>query len=330
MPAGVSRGEQEEVERLVVDDHRVAAMRPVRMADAVRHHAGRVHEHAPRAAAGAGAPRERRVLVREAGVDAERILDLRMDELAALVERAEFLAEAVDRLARLRARTPRSTVRRARTRPNAGSRVQPRKCSSVIDVQHRRALPQQAEAQRRRRRARASRRRWRTSTCRGAWLRRRARARAADDEAVVGPRVGTEAQAERAARRSAVTSRMSPVDVANDAPDAGRAEAALRSRGAGRRWDRAARDGASRRTAARAGRARRRASRRCRPTAAGARARAASRCCARGRHVQRLQVGAAERAHRRAHRRAPRYSASVVARAARAARPCRRGRTRVQ
>ena len=48
----------------------------------------------------AGRPRERRVLVRAAGVDAQAVLDLRVHELPALVERAELLAQPVDGLAR--------------------------------------------------------------------------------------------------------------------------------------------------------------------------------------------------------------------------------------
>src|SRR4030095_15956484 len=75
-------------------------VRPVRMADAVRHHPRRMDENAPRAVAAPGAPCERDVLVRRAGVDAERIDDVRVDELPALVERTEFLAETVHRLTR--------------------------------------------------------------------------------------------------------------------------------------------------------------------------------------------------------------------------------------
>src|SRR5438067_2882284 len=74
-------------------------MRPIGMADAVRDHPGRMHERAPRAFTFAGTPRERRVLVRKPRVDAERVLDLRMDQLSPLVERSEFFAEPVHALA---------------------------------------------------------------------------------------------------------------------------------------------------------------------------------------------------------------------------------------
>src|SRR5438046_1517387 len=65
------------------------------MANAVCHHAGRVNEDTPCTVSFAGAPCEWRVLVREARVHAERIFDLRMNQLSALVERAEFFAQSV-------------------------------------------------------------------------------------------------------------------------------------------------------------------------------------------------------------------------------------------
>jgi hypothetical protein len=67
------------------------------------------------------APRERRILVGEPGVDAERIDHPRMNQLAALVERAEFFTEASIRARPRRARAPRSNARLA----HAGERRQP-------------------------------------------------------------------------------------------------------------------------------------------------------------------------------------------------------------
>ncbi len=91
--------EHEEIERVVVDLDHVRAVRPIGVPDAMRDERRSIDADAPRALAGAGAPGERRVLVRGSGVDAERVDDLRVDELSALVERAELLAEAVHRLA---------------------------------------------------------------------------------------------------------------------------------------------------------------------------------------------------------------------------------------
>ena len=96
----VATGNQEQVERLIVDDGAVGAVRPVGMADTVRHPARRVDEYSPRGLSRTEAPAERHVLVRQTGVDAERVFHLRFDQLAALVERAEFLAQPVHGLAR--------------------------------------------------------------------------------------------------------------------------------------------------------------------------------------------------------------------------------------
>src|SRR5438128_994602 len=74
-------------------------MRPIRMSDRVRHHAGRVHERAPGAAPVAGTPCERRVLVGKPRVHAQRVLDLRMNQLSPLVERPELFAKAVNGIA---------------------------------------------------------------------------------------------------------------------------------------------------------------------------------------------------------------------------------------
>src|SRR5215470_5213536 len=69
----------------------------------MRHAAWRIDEYAPCAALGrvtaAWAPAERCALVREARIDAERVLDLRLDKLAAPIERAEFLPESINRFA---------------------------------------------------------------------------------------------------------------------------------------------------------------------------------------------------------------------------------------
>ena len=48
---GIAAADQEQIQRFVVDDDAVGAMRPVGMADAVRDAAGRVDEDAPRALA---------------------------------------------------------------------------------------------------------------------------------------------------------------------------------------------------------------------------------------------------------------------------------------
>ena len=133
-----------------------------------------------------------------AGVDAERVGDLRVDELPALVERAELLAEAVDGLAGREREAPRVQCPPWRTpAERTAAAVQPRKCSSVIDAGDGRAAMQEAKAQRR-----------------GGDLERRLARRerpgaagpratvhalvAADDEAVVGPGARSRAQPEHA------------------------------------------------------------------------------------------------------------------------------------
>src|SRR5512141_2924405 len=70
-------------------------MRPLRESHAVGHASRRIDEDAPTL----GAPAERRVLVRQTRVDAECVFDLRVQQLAAAVERRELLAQAVDGLA---------------------------------------------------------------------------------------------------------------------------------------------------------------------------------------------------------------------------------------
>ena len=98
----IAAGDQEEIERLVVDDRDVRTMGPFRMADPVGDAAGGVDENSPGTGlrrAAAGAPAEGRAFVRAVRVDAERIFDLRGHELAALVERAKLFAQAVHRLA---------------------------------------------------------------------------------------------------------------------------------------------------------------------------------------------------------------------------------------
>ncbi len=171
-------------------------MRPIRVSHAVRHHARRMHPGPPRAAAGTGPPCERRVLVRKARIHAQRILHLRMDELAALVQRAEFFAESIDGFARGKRhrRGPESAAlhapERRQARPAAKVLVGDRR-------EQRRALPQQPESQRRAgdlehrvvgRDRPPARRRFRDG----------ARLGAADDQSIVRTRVGAEAQPERA------------------------------------------------------------------------------------------------------------------------------------
>ena len=120
--------EEEEVQRLVVDLQHVRAVRPVRVPDAVRHARRRMDEHAPRALAGAGAPRERRVLVGLAGVHTLRVDDPRVDQLPALVERPEFFAEAVHGLAR-RERQGRGPLPAL---AGAAERRQPRRAAKML------------------------------------------------------------------------------------------------------------------------------------------------------------------------------------------------------
>ncbi len=233
----------------------------------------RMHEHAPCTASGAGAPRERRVLVREAGVDAERVLDLRMDELTALVERTELLAETVHRLA---------GSERERSRPfaaltDAAERRQAREAAKMLvgdRARDRRASPQQAEPQRTARHFERCLAGGKAGDA-GFRLRYRARLRAADEDAVVGPRVRADPHAEHAGteaghlenvargrrERSAGRRRVDRARVL-EAQIVGRIEVQEHRRIFG----------SSRRNAARASPARRRASRRCRRIAAGARA----------------------------------------------------------
>ena len=112
--------EQEQVERFVVDHQRVAAVRPV-----ARHRARpvrRMHEQPPGSTPGAGAPRERRVLVREPGVDAERILDLRNARAGPRLSSGPNFSPSRTPLRPRRARGRRSTRRPAgcaRTRAGA-------------------------------------------------------------------------------------------------------------------------------------------------------------------------------------------------------------------
>ena len=190
------RREDEEVERLVVDQDRVRAVRPVGTSDTVGDHAGRVHEHAPCAPAVAGAPGERNVLVRMPGVDAERVDDLRMDDLAALVERTEFLAETVHGSARGQRHRDGPLVALA----HAAEGRQPGEAAKMLvggRAQHLRAAMRQPEFQRR---ARDLEHGIPRRECDRAvfGLRDVAGLRLTDDEPVVGPRVGAHAQPEHA------------------------------------------------------------------------------------------------------------------------------------
>ena len=90
-------------------------MRPAGVADAVRHGRGGVHEQPP----AARAPGERRVLVGGFGIDAERILDPRAQQLAAVIERPPFLAVTEHGLAALE-RQRREPARRRCGRTRAG------------------------------------------------------------------------------------------------------------------------------------------------------------------------------------------------------------------
>ena len=93
----ISAADEEQVQRLVLDHDAVGSMRPVGVPDAMRDPSGRVHENSPRVLAGARTPAERSILVRQPGVDAQGVGDLRMDDLAALVQRTELFSEAVHR-----------------------------------------------------------------------------------------------------------------------------------------------------------------------------------------------------------------------------------------
>ena len=186
--------EEEEVQRLVIDLQHVRAVRPFRVADAVRHARRRVDEHAPRALAGARAPRKRRVLVGLAGVDALRVDDLRVDQLPALVERPEFFAEAVYGFARRerQGRCPLPTL------ACAAERRQPCRAAKMLVGDrpcNRCAAMEQPEAQWR---GREFERGVARRECPGAVLARfdGARLGAPDDKAIVGLRARPRAQPE--------------------------------------------------------------------------------------------------------------------------------------
>ena len=93
----------------------------------MRHRRGRVHEQAPTARA----PGERRVLVGGLGIDAERVLDARAQELAAVVQRAPTSRRGRTPPRRSRAPAPRAS--RCRVRANGGSRSFSPKVPSVVD-----------------------------------------------------------------------------------------------------------------------------------------------------------------------------------------------------
>src|SRR6185437_4071394 len=71
-------------------------MRPFRITHAVTDATHRIDEYAP----SFGTPAERRILVRQLGVDAQRVHDVRVQELAATIQRGKLLAQSVDRLSR--------------------------------------------------------------------------------------------------------------------------------------------------------------------------------------------------------------------------------------
>src|SRR5437773_1548910 len=118
------------------------------MANAMRHHARRVNEDAPCTLTFARAPRERRVLVRKARVDAERIFDLRMNQLATLVEPSEFFAQPVHAL--FAAQCERGGPQAALT--DAAERWQARKTAKMLvrdRAEYRAVFPEQLKPQRR-------------------------------------------------------------------------------------------------------------------------------------------------------------------------------------
>jgi hypothetical protein len=213
---GIAPGDQKQVERFVVHDQAVRPLRPVGIADAVQHARGRVHIDAPGAAAGAGAPAERRTVARCSRRGAGR-LDLRMHQLAALVQRRSLRPEAVHRFTRRERvrRQPRLSVSRTADRRQSRLAV----ARAVGDrSEHRLAGVQQAQGQRR------SRELERSIACgeRPQAARRLgdiAALRAGRDQSVVGTRVRTDARRNIPEPKLPISS-MSPVEVANDAPDA--------------------------------------------------------------------------------------------------------------
>ena len=190
---GIATGDQEYVERFVVDDEAVGALRPVGITDAVQHARRRVDVDAPGAAAGARAPAERHARAR-CGRRGIGLLDLRLHQLAALAERSGLCAQAVYRLARSqRVRSdPRLSLTRAADRRQSRLPV----ASTVGDRrEHRLSGMQKPKRQRgsgelersiaRRERPRAARR-----------LRDIAALCAGREQPIVGACVGTDAQAE--------------------------------------------------------------------------------------------------------------------------------------
>ncbi len=192
----ITTAHDKQVERFVVDDRAVRAVRPVGMAHAVRHATRRVDEYSPRGFAGARAPAERNVLVREPGVDAKRVLHLRLDQLPALVEGAELFAQPVHRIAGaereardpLQARSPPADHWHARETAEVlvGDRRQD--ALAILEELDRQRLAANLQARV------AGRERPDT----GRRLRDVAALRSAQDEAVVGLGVGADAKPEQA------------------------------------------------------------------------------------------------------------------------------------
>src|SRR5436309_10020863 len=75
-------------------------MRPVGVADTMGYSTRRMDEQAPSAFAVSWTPTKRHALVRETVTDTKRVIDLRLHDLAAFVQRAELFAKAVDGLTR--------------------------------------------------------------------------------------------------------------------------------------------------------------------------------------------------------------------------------------
>src|SRR6266480_2568614 len=117
------------------------------MPDAMRDPSGRVHENSPRVPTGARTPAERSILVRQPGVDAQGVGDLRMDDLAALVQRTELFSEAVYRLTGCKC----ERAHPLRRPPRAADDGKPGEAAKMFvggRNQHRLVLIQEAESQR--------------------------------------------------------------------------------------------------------------------------------------------------------------------------------------
>ena len=196
----IAAGKQEQIERLVVDNGGVGAMRPFRIPDAVHYPARRVDQYAPgtalRACAGPWTPAERHALVGEPGVDAQRVVDARGHELPPLVKRPEFLAQTIDRFTRSQCKGGDPLL----ARPRAADHGQTRKAAIVLvgdRCDDRLLVVQQPNAQRFAGQFEAG-PAGGEGPYAGVGLRDVTALRAADHQAVVGPGIRADAQAEHA------------------------------------------------------------------------------------------------------------------------------------